>query len=180
METTTLSHISLSSRKYETAFKVLEYTRIASPIVLIVVFAVAFVATSIYSARHLTPPSKDAKGTGPGGRPLPKRTRSNMTVARKRQQISPRIASTFKWLSVGVLITFIADAAINLLHTLCNRSEQWWRGQATVVSFCFIFIFFIFFFAFFVPNSLLSFSFSFSVSSLSITPEVKPVHADVI
>jgi hypothetical protein len=112
---------------------VLRYMRIASPIVLLVVFTISFIVSSIISARRLTP-NRNVISSGPGGRPLPKRTRSTMTVARDRPDVSPNFKLLFKWLSVGVLLTFIADAAINMGHVLYSRSEHWWNGQAVVVS----------------------------------------------
>jgi hypothetical protein len=32
-----------------------------------------------------------------------------------------------------VLVTYLADATIYILHVLLARSENWWRGQSAVV-----------------------------------------------
>jgi hypothetical protein len=110
----------------------LRWARIGSPIALLTVFLIAFIVSSIISARRLTPNGKPA--SGPGGRPLPKRTRSAMVVARDRQEISPTFRSVFKWLSVGVLVTLVVDAVANITQALLFRSVHWWRGQPVVVS----------------------------------------------
>lgn len=113
--------------------ELLAYLRTASPIVLLVVFVVAFVTNSIRTARTVTP-NGSAVCTGPGGRPLPKRSRSTMAVVKETQRFSQNAKLLFKWLSAGVLVTLVADAAINMAHVIVARSEHWWCGQAVVVS----------------------------------------------
>lgn len=130
--TSTLHQRALSSEFLLNAQYVLQYTQTAAPIVLLLVFIGAFIASSIISAKRLTPNGTAAYG--PGGRPLPKRTRSTMTVLRDRQEISPRYRLLFQWLAVAVLLSYVVDAAINICHAVIYRSEHWWRGQATVVS----------------------------------------------
>lgn len=125
---------SPSSGTHAVLHEVLSYVRIASPIGLLIAFVISFVVNSVISAKQLTPHRNNVT-SGPGGRPLPKRTRSAMqVVARERPDVSPRFKLVFKWLSVGVLLTFIADAALNMAHAIIARSEHWWRGQAVVVS----------------------------------------------
>jgi hypothetical protein len=36
-------------------------------------------------------------------------------------------------LSVAVLLTFLVDATIYIIHVMVARSENWWRGQSFVV-----------------------------------------------
>lgn len=117
----------------EKARVLLEYLRIGAPIFLLAVFVIAFVANSIVSAKRLTK-NGNATGKGPGGRPLPKRSRSTMAVTKEPQIFTPATRLLFKWLSVGVLVTFVADAAVNMAHALFYRSEHWWCGQSLVVS----------------------------------------------
>lgn len=112
--------------------ELLAYLRTASPIVLLVVFVVAFVTNSIRTTRTVTP--NGSAVTGPGGRPLPKRSRSTMAVVKETQGFSQNAKLLFKWLSAGVLVTLVADAAINMAHVIVARSEHWWGGQAVVVS----------------------------------------------
>lgn len=112
----------------------LEYLHIGYPIFLLVVFIAAFIASSIIAAKNVGKNGNQIN-YGPGGRPLPKRSRSTMAVAKPLQTYSHNTMLVFKWLSVAVLVTFIADAAINIAHTVLARSEHWWCGQSLVVRY---------------------------------------------
>jgi hypothetical protein len=57
-----------------------------------------------------------------------------MAVMKTPQKFSRNIRSLFIWLSVGVLVTIIADAAVNVAHVIVSRSEHWWCGRSVVVS----------------------------------------------
>lgn len=124
--------MTLPSDTLASAQGLLHYLRIFSPIVLLLAFVIAFIVSSIVSARQLTPTGTTA--CGPGGRPLPKRTRSTMEILKDRQKISPRFRLVFQWLAVVVLLTYVVDAAVIVTHAILYRSQHWWRGQATVVS----------------------------------------------
>jgi hypothetical protein len=126
------SEMTLPSDILDTAQGLLQYLRIISPIALLLAFVIAFIVSSISSARQLTPTTTPA--CGPGGRPLPKRTRSTMAIMKNQQNVSPRFRIVFQWLSLAVLLTFLVDATVNVSHAIIDRSEHWWRGQATVVS----------------------------------------------
>ncbi|RAH52767.1 heavy metal tolerance protein precursor [Aspergillus piperis CBS 112811] len=108
------------------------YLRIASPIILLLIFVASFIASSIVTARNANKHA-NAVHTGPGGRPLPKRSRSTMTVIKAPQKFSERTKLLFKWLSVGVLLTIAADGALNVAHVMIARSEHWWCGQSVVI-----------------------------------------------
>ncbi|KAK9554417.1 ATP-binding cassette-type vacuolar membrane transporter Hmt1 [Aspergillus fumigatus] len=112
--------------------ELLAYLRTAAPIALLLVFVVAFVTNSIRTARTVNQ-NRNAVCTGPGGRPLPKRSRSTMVVVKETQKFSQSAKLLFKWLSAGVLVTLVADAAINVAHVMVARSEHWWCGQAVVI-----------------------------------------------
>ncbi|GFF76443.1 heavy metal tolerance protein [Aspergillus udagawae] len=56
-----------------------------------------------------------------------------MVVVKETQKFSQSAKLLFKWLSVGVLVTLVADAAINVAHVMVARSEHWWCGQAVVI-----------------------------------------------
>ncbi|KAH8700341.1 heavy metal tolerance protein precursor [Talaromyces proteolyticus] len=127
-----LQHGTWSEEALPKGRYVLQFIQTAAPIVLLLVFIGAFVASSIISARRLTPNDNKA-AYGPGGRPLPKRTRSTMTVLRDRQEISPQFSLVFQWLAVAVLLTYLVDTAINVSHAIIYRSEHWWCGQSTVI-----------------------------------------------
>lgn len=126
------SDTTLSPGALETAQTLLFWFQIISPIALLLAFVAAFIVCSIASARQLTPTRNEAT-SGPGGRPLPKRSRSTMAILKDRQNFSPRFRLVFQWLSLGVIVTFLLDAAINVSHAIICRSEHWWRGQATVI-----------------------------------------------
>lgn len=112
----------------------LEFTRTLSPILLLTVFGISFIAHSIISARKVK--ANAAVSTGPGGRPLPKRMRSTATAVTSLESLdfSPKTKIAIKWLSVGILFTFVADAAINMSHVILFRQDHWWCGQAVVVG----------------------------------------------
>ncbi|KAI2792639.1 ABC transporter aclQ [Penicillium oxalicum] len=112
------------------ALELLEYLRICYPIFLLLLFAVAFIANAMVAARRST--SQESVRMGPGGRPLPKRHR-NATPAPIAKEFSPTAKRFFNWLSVGVLVTFLIDATIFILHVMQARSEHWWRGQSAVI-----------------------------------------------
>ena len=113
---------------------VLRQLHFAYPVVLLVFFLVTFMTYSISGAdveRTTTP----AKVTGPGGKPLPRSKRRNSTIPKpKTPDFSPAKKALFKWTSVALVLTFLADAVIVLLHILVNRAEGWWCGQHVAVS----------------------------------------------
>lgn len=114
----------------DAARELLEYLRTCYPVILLLLFVVAFVANTMVVARNAN--RDDAQNVGPGGRALPRRARSS-TAPKKSQGFSRTVKQCFNWLSVGVLLTFLADAIIYVAHVVIARSEQWWRGQSVVV-----------------------------------------------
>jgi hypothetical protein len=91
---------------------------------------VAFLANTMIAARNVH--KNVSQRMGPGGRPLPMRSRSSNGY-RQTQQFSKTVKRFFNWLSVGILITWLADAVIFIAHALVARSEHWWQGQSVVV-----------------------------------------------
>lgn len=112
------------------ARELLEYLQTCYPVFFLLLFFVVFLASSMAKAGKLN--EHDPHRVGPGGRPLPRRSRSSGVNVRK--EFSKNVKHVFNWLSVGVLVTFLADSAIYILHVMVARSENWWRGQASVVS----------------------------------------------
>ncbi|ODM18914.1 hypothetical protein SI65_05531 [Aspergillus cristatus] len=110
---------------------VVVFLRISYPIILLITFIVAFITNSIITAKKATQNDRKEQ-MGPGGRPLPKRARSTMAVAKSRR-LSRGTSLLFRWLAVGVLATLVADAAINMTHVLFARSHHWWCGQSVVI-----------------------------------------------
>ena len=120
------------SASNQTIRQLLHYAHTFSPLVLVVVFAISFVAHSIVSARSITT-NAPAVQTGPGGRPLPKRMRSAAILTHDTPDFSPNAKLMFKWLSVAILFTFVGDATINISHVLFGRRQHWWCGESVVV-----------------------------------------------
>ena len=114
----------------------LSLLRISYPIILFTIFIVAFFVNSIVAASRVKENSRNAVCTGPGGRPLPKRSRSRGTMLALDQPFSDRTVLLFRWLSVGILLTFAVDAVSNIVHVVLRRSQHWWPGQSLVVSAC--------------------------------------------
>ncbi|KAL2819372.1 hypothetical protein BDW59DRAFT_122172 [Aspergillus cavernicola] len=112
--------------------ELLDYLRIGYPILVLVVFASSFVASSILTARTASQ-NPCTSQTGPGGRPLPQRSRSTVAVVKAPQRFSRNANLCFNWLSLGVLVTFVSEAAVNVAHVMIARSEHWWCGQAVVI-----------------------------------------------
>lgn len=110
------------------ALELLEYLRTSYPIFLLILFVVAFVANTTIAAKKAS--KHESQYFGPGGRPLPQRTRS---VPAYKSQFSRNVKRVFNLLSVAILLTFLADAIIYIIHVMVARSENWWRGQPFVV-----------------------------------------------
>ena len=107
------------------------------PWVLLLIFLIAFVANGVASAES----SAETVGpvvTGPGGKPLPrstkKREEEQERLRRKRLDFSPLRKLLFYYLSAGVIVTFVANAANIVIHALTKREEGWWCGEPTAVS----------------------------------------------
>ena len=110
------------------AIELLEYLRTCYPIFLLILFVVAFIANTVVTAKKAR--KNDPQCFGPGGRLLPQRSRN---VPCKPQEFSRNVKRLFTCLSVAIPLTFLADATIYILHVMAARSENWWRGQPTVV-----------------------------------------------
>ena len=111
------------------ALKLLDYLRTCYPCLLFVLFIVAFIASTVSTARKFK--QSESPRMGPGGRQLPQRSRSSGID--KTQGFSKSTKQVFNWLSAAVLLTFLADATIYIVHVMVARSEHWWRGQSVVV-----------------------------------------------
>ena len=111
------------------------YTHYASPIILLVFFLVAFTTHSILTASKEDVVQPDTGQTGPGGKPLPRTSSPTAKAAQEKKALdfSPSRKLLFIWLSVGVVLTFLGNAVIVIVHALLNRKENWWCGQAVVV-----------------------------------------------
>jgi ATP-binding cassette, subfamily B, vacuolar membrane transporter HMT1/ACLQ len=129
--------MSISTARFSlgTSRQILAYTKISSPAILLVVFLAAFITHGIITA----PPGDDVEvhaRLGPGGRPLPKRRQSSQQVkeAAKVRDFSQNVKLLFNWLGLFALLTFAVDAILIVLQSIIYRHDQWWPGQAAVVS----------------------------------------------
>ena len=119
------------------AQEIMVYTHYSSPIILLVFFLVAFTAHSILTAsKEDVVPAKTGGQTGPGGKPLPRNTSPTAKAAREKKALdfSPSRKLLFTWLSAGVVLTFLGNAVTVIVHALVDRKDNWWCGQAVVVS----------------------------------------------
>ena len=118
--------------------EVLQYFRISYPIVVLVVFFFVFILHSSNVAKQNEAGNiGDAAHIGPGGKRLPKRTRVMMMVARELpvELARKKSKAVFLWLTILLLFTYVGDAVLDMTHVMVAKSQQWWCGQAVVVSY---------------------------------------------
>ncbi|KAJ5118279.1 hypothetical protein N7526_009916 [Penicillium atrosanguineum] len=118
------------------AVEALQWCRISYPIVVLVVFFVVFIVHSSQVAKQNEAGKVgDGAPIGPGGKPLPKRTRVMMMVARElpAELAKKKSKALFLWLAIILIITYVGDAALGLTHVMVANSQQWWCGQAVVI-----------------------------------------------
>ncbi|KAK4504400.1 hypothetical protein PRZ48_005316 [Zasmidium cellare] len=106
--------------------------QIAYPIVLLLVYLVAFTVRSITTARSDNEIDQQPGQLGPGGKPLPKKKNNQPVkepdVPRDLDFSKPR-KLLFEWLSVGVIGTLGANIVVVIVHALYARREGWWCGE---------------------------------------------------
>ena len=115
-----------------TAQSILIYVHFSSPLILLAFFLTAFTAHSIATASNDAVVSADPEQTGPGGKPLPQ-TSVKGKKPENTLDFSPARKLLFNWLSVGISVSFVGNAVVVILHTLLDRGENWWCGEATAV-----------------------------------------------
>ena len=109
-----------------------------SPPVLLIVFLTAFILRSIYASSPSNDNSNAQNGHkqlyGPGGKPLPQRRLTGLKRKQdKEKDFSPQRKLLFQGLSISATLTFLASAAVVLIHVFAS-SREYWCGQALVVS----------------------------------------------
>jgi hypothetical protein len=117
------------------AQRILSIIHFAYPIVLLVYFLSAFTLRSILLAS--TDDSDHATSDiqlGPGGKPLPKKKPAAESDNTYLDFSRPR-KLLFEWLALGATLTLVGNAITVIVHALYARQEEWWCGQATVVSY---------------------------------------------
>lgn len=111
---------------------ILVYVHFGSPVLLLIFFLAAFTTHSVVTASTDTATKNPQDQTGPGGKPLPsskKNPKQNDVL-----DFSPTRKILFNWLSVGTIVTFLANAVVVILHALINREDNWWCGESVAVS----------------------------------------------
>lgn len=119
-----------------TAQDLLLYIHFAYPPLLLALFLVAFTVHSIVTASKDTTIAVSPDQTGPGGKPLPKNT--GPSARSKKTEITDFSRARkllFDLLSVGVILTFVGNAVVVILHALIYRKDNWWCGQSVAVGF---------------------------------------------
>ena len=104
----------------------------AYPIILIVFFLGFVTVRGITSSSYAHQSS--VTQYGPGGKPLPPRHKPNSSSKDSSLLLTRNQTFLFQWLAAAVCFTFLCDAANVVIHALYDRHEQWWCGQAMVVS----------------------------------------------
>ena len=117
-----------------TARGVLDVVHYAYPIILLLVFLVAFTAHSIVTAPSSSTVGKAQAKKGPGGKPLPKNTSPSAKEQLRKESLdfSSAQKTLFNWLLLGVIVTFVGNAVNIVSHAL--KEQPWWCGQAVAVS----------------------------------------------
>lgn len=106
----------------------------AYPVILLVYFLTAFMVRSVWTAREESA-STAAAQKGPGGKLLPRNKKAKPPRKDPATEFSPATKSVFNWVSVGVVLTFLADAVVICVHALVKRESNWWCGKDVAVSF---------------------------------------------
>lgn len=112
-----------------------DYLQFSYPAATLLVFFILFITSSILIAKGSQHGS--VLQYSPEGKPLSKgfRSTTNKVAGVQKHGFSLRTRYAFVWLVVGVLVTFMADAAVHTSHVVAAKEESWWCGQATVVSY---------------------------------------------
>ena len=110
---------------------ILVYTHFSSPIILLALFLIAFTIHSILTSSDDGGEQPSSPQTGPGGKPLPskakgKRRKGPLDFSHARKLL-------FIWVSVGIAITFVANAGVVILHAILDRKNNWWCGESVAV-----------------------------------------------
>jgi len=119
-----------------TSRQILTVAKEAYPAVVLGVFLIGFIAYGVVTAPDDSDKVKVHPMRGPGGRPLPARRKSANQVkeAARVKDFSPSAKLIFRILTLGVLVTFVGNAASIILQTIIYRRQEWWPGQAAIVS----------------------------------------------
>lgn len=110
-------------------------THYASSILLIVSFLLAFTIHSIATSSEDSTLVASTDQKGPGGKPLPQSKSQRAKAQRKIQilEFNPMRKLLFTWISFGLMLSFVASAALAISHTVLDRGNDWWCGPDVAV-----------------------------------------------
>ncbi|KAI7607771.1 hypothetical protein KC319_g21195, partial [Hortaea werneckii] len=112
---------------------ILTYVQIAYPIVLICLYIITFTTRSITTARNDDHDNLEPEQLGPGGKPLPQKSKKKEPAIPNDFDFSRPRKLLFEWLSVGVLGSIGGNIAVVIVHAIVGREEHWWCGQAPTI-----------------------------------------------
>ncbi|KZF24470.1 hypothetical protein L228DRAFT_208986 [Xylona heveae TC161] len=117
------------------AREILVRIHFAYPVALLFIFLIAFILRSVLAAKVQPEQTPSTVLKGPGGKPLPVKTKRSpkQSLGKDAVNLSPARKAAFDWLSVGVILTFFANAVDVVAHAIFKRNEGWWCGQSVVV-----------------------------------------------
>ena len=121
--------IWVQSQEIQRALDLLHYFY---PVALIIIFLAGVMIYSIRTAPEevsATPPPQK----GPGGKPLPRSKKPKKSRRSFTQDFSSASKALFNWFTVGIILTFLADAVLICIHALVDRKDQWWCGKPVAV-----------------------------------------------
>lgn len=115
----------------------LVYTHFASPLILLCFFLVLLTAHGIVTTPKDVVTGASSQATGPGGKPLPQKASSSAKSKARREKedldVSPARKLLFTWLAVGVILTFVGNAVLVIIHAVLYRKDHWWCGKSVAV-----------------------------------------------
>src|ERR1700759_4191006 len=138
MDTSVNPSFDLPQHSHGIAEIVLNWIHCFSPPVILIFFLTAFILRSIYAS---SPPNVNSNAQnghkqlyGPGGKPLPQRRLTGLKRKQdKENDFPPQRKLLFQGLSIAATLTFLASAAVVIIHVFASNRE-YWCGQAMVVS----------------------------------------------
>lgn len=113
---------------------ILTYVQIAYPIVLICIYIITFTIRSITTARNDDHENLEPEQLGPGGKPLPQKSKKKEPAIPNDFDFSRPRKLLFEWLSLGVLGSIGGNIAVVIVHAIVGREEHWWCGQSPTVG----------------------------------------------
>lgn len=131
-----MAFLALKPLSLPYSYKVLNAVRGCYPVIIFVLFLVAFIAFGVINSPRNDGTVTIQSMTGPGGRPLPVRRKSNNQIkeAVETRDFSKTSKNIFAVLTGCILITYALNCASLTIQAITFRDEQWWPGQSAVVG----------------------------------------------